>query len=129
MGLTRFFSSSSPRSGNGNSALRGALCRDSFYPAEIHYMQSPIGESLQLELALLRRSLGDIAGKVEHCDDCHRALLIGERVYEYDNGELQLPALCRDGERDTPAHTRTVHTAAHGHSIRILDRRPVKRAA
>jgi hypothetical protein len=91
-------------------------------------MQSLNGESLQLELALLRRSLGDIAGQVEHCNCCHRALLIGERVYEYDTGELRC-ALCRDRERRTPSRSRTVHTAAHGHSIRVLDQRPAKRAA
>jgi hypothetical protein len=91
-------------------------------------MQSPIDESLQLELALLRRGLGDIAGKVEHCHGCLRALLIGERVYEYDNGELRC-SLCCDRERRPAAHSRTVHTAAHGHSIRMLDQRPVKRAA
>jgi hypothetical protein len=91
-------------------------------------MQSHTGDSLQLELALLRRSLGDIAGKVEHCDGCHRALLIGERAYEYDSGELRC-ALCRDHERRAPSQSRTVHTAAHGHSIRLLDQRPVKRAA
>jgi hypothetical protein len=91
-------------------------------------MQSPIGDMPEFELALLRRSLGDIAGKVEHCHGCHRAMLIGERVYEYDNGELRC-ALCRDRERAVPAHSRTVHTAAHGHSIRMLDRRPAKHAA
>jgi hypothetical protein len=91
-------------------------------------MQTSIGDTPELELALLRRSLGDIAGKVEHCHGCHRALLIGERVYEYDNGELRC-ALCRDRERRDPSNSHTVHTAAHGHSIRMLDRRPVKRAA
>jgi hypothetical protein len=91
-------------------------------------MQTSIGDTPELELALLRRSLGDIAGKVEHCHGCHRALLIGERVYEYDNGELRC-ALCRDRERRDPSSSHTVHTAAHGHSIRMLDRRPVKRAA
>ena len=91
-------------------------------------MQGPIGDMPELELALMRRSLGDIAGKVEHCHGCARALLIGERVYEYDNGELRC-ALCRDRERAAPAQWHTVHTAAHGHSIRLLDQRPVKRAA
>jgi hypothetical protein len=91
-------------------------------------MQTPIGDMPELELALLRRSLGDIAGKVEHCGSCQRAMLIGERVYEYDNGEVRC-ALCRDRERRDPADSHTVHTAAHGHSIRILDRRPAKRAA
>ena len=91
-------------------------------------MQSPIGESLQLELALLRRSLGDIADKVEHCHGCHRAMLIGERVYEYENGAV-LCALCRQRERDSPANSHTVHGPAFGHSIRIVDRRAVTRAA
>jgi hypothetical protein len=91
-------------------------------------MQTSIGDMPELELALLRRSLGDIAGKAEHCHSCHRALLIGERVYEYDNGELRC-ALCRGRERRDPAASHTVHTAAHGHSIRMLDRRPAKRAA
>lgn len=91
-------------------------------------MQTPIGDMPELELALLRRSLGDIAGKVEHCHGCSRALLIGERVYEYDEGDLRC-ALCRDRERRSPALSRTVHTAAHGHSIRVLDQRPAKRAA
>ena len=91
-------------------------------------MQTQIGDMPELELALLRRSLGDIAGKVEHCGGCHRAMLIGERVYEFDNGEVRC-ALCRDRERRSPADSHTVHTAAKGHSIRILDRRAVKRAA
>ncbi|MGH2863573.1 MAG: hypothetical protein ACRDLT_19015 [Solirubrobacteraceae bacterium] len=91
-------------------------------------MQTPIGDMPEFELALLRRSLGDIAGKVEQCHGCHRALLIGERLYEYDDGELRC-ALCRDRERRAPAQSRTVHTAAHGHSIRMLDQRPVKHAA
>lgn len=91
-------------------------------------MQSPTREMPELELALLRRSLGDIAGMSEHCDACHRALLIGERVYEYESGQLRC-ALCRDQERQPPMLSRTVHTAAHGHSIRRLDERPVRRAA
>ncbi len=81
-----------------------------------------------LELALLRRSLGEIAGRVEHCDGCGRALLIGERVYEFE-GRGRRCALCADRERQAPADSHTVHTAAHGHSIRLLDRRPAKRAA
>jgi hypothetical protein len=91
-------------------------------------MQTPIGDMPELELALLRRSLGDIAGQVEHCHHCERAMLIGERVYEYEDGSLRC-ALCRDRERRAPAQSRTVHTAAQGHSIRMLDRRPAKRAA
>jgi hypothetical protein len=81
-----------------------------------------------LELALLRRSLGDIAGMVEHCHGCARAMLIGERVYEYESGDVRC-ALCRDREARDPVAFHTVHTAASGNSIRMLDRRPVRRAA
>jgi hypothetical protein len=91
-------------------------------------MQTPIGDMPELELALLRRSLGGLAAAVEHCDGCQRAMLIGERVYDYENGEVRC-SLCRNRERRSPAASHTVHTAAHGHSIRVLDRRPVKRAA
>jgi len=91
-------------------------------------MQTSIGDMSDLELALLRRSLGDIAGTVEHCHGCARAMLIGERVYEYESGDVRC-ALCRDREARDPVASHTVHTAASGNSIRMLDRRPVRRAA
>ncbi len=91
-------------------------------------MQMSGGGTPDLELALLRRSLGEISGKVEHCHSCERALLIGERVYEYENGELRC-ALCRVERAGQSAPWHTVHTAAHGHSLRLLDRRPARRAA
>lgn len=95
-------------------------------------MQPSIGDTPALERALLRRSLSAVAGRAEHCDRCERALLIGERIYEYESGELRC-SLCRDHHRDSghddPTSWRTVHTAAHGNSIRLLDRRPARRAA
>ena len=91
-------------------------------------MQISIGDMPDLELALLRRSLGDIAGTVEHCHGCTRAMLIGERVYEYESGDVCC-ALCRDREARDPVASHTVHAAAFGHSIRMLDRRAVRRAA
>ena len=91
-------------------------------------MQAPSQDTPALELALLHRGLGEIAGSAEHCDRCSRALLIGERVYEYEDGGLAC-SLCREREHRTPSLTRTVHTAASGHSIRVLDRRPLKRSA
>ena len=76
-----------------------------------------------LELALLRRGLEDRAAETERCGGCRRSLLIGERVFEYEAG----PALCelcsiRD-RNHSPAHSHIVHGPAHGHSIRIIDRR------
>ena len=92
-------------------------------------MQSPIGDMPELELALMRRSLGDIAGTVEHCHGCQRAMLIGERVYEYESGELRC-ALCRDREAQRPRRSPARCTPPpSGNSIRMLDRRPVRRAA
>jgi recombinational DNA repair protein (RecF pathway) len=91
-------------------------------------MHAPSHDRPALELALLHRSLGEITASTEHCGRCGRALLIGEHVYEYADGGLAC-SLCRDRERATPALTRTVHTAASGHSIRVLDRRPRKRSA
>jgi hypothetical protein len=91
-------------------------------------MHTQIGDMPEFELALMRRSLGGLAQAAEHCDSCERAMLIGERVYEYESGAV-LCALCRNRERDTPAASHTVHGPAFGHSIRILDRRVVTRAA
>jgi hypothetical protein len=91
-------------------------------------MHTQIGDMPELELALMRRSLGGLSEAAEHCGSCERAMLIGERVYEYEGGTI-LCALCRSGERDSPADSHTVHGPAFGHSIRILDRRVVKRAA
>ncbi len=64
-------------------------------------MQTPIGDMPELELALLRRGLGGLADAVEHCHSCQRAMLIGERVYEYENGEVRC-SLCRNRERRQP---------------------------
>jgi hypothetical protein len=91
-------------------------------------MDTTIGDRPDLEMALLRRSLGGLAETIEHCDGCHRAMLIGERVYEYDSGEVRC-ALCQDREVSSPADSHTVHGPAFGHSIRVLDRRVSKRAA
>jgi len=91
-------------------------------------MHTQIGDMPELELALMRRGLGGRAHAAEHCDGCARSMLIGERVYEYESGVI-LCALCRNRERDSPAGSHVVHGPAFGNSIRILDRRPKKRAA
>jgi hypothetical protein len=75
-----------------------------------------------LEVALLRRSLAGLADRIERCGRCARTMLLGERVYEYSSGEIRC-ALCRDGERQAPADSHTVHGAEFGHSIRVIDRR------
>jgi hypothetical protein len=87
-----------------------------------------VGETPELELALFRRSLAELADECERCHRCHRSLLIGERVYEYSNGHL-VCELCRDREHAEPDEMRIVHGPAFGHTLRIIDRRPARRAA
>jgi hypothetical protein len=85
-------------------------------------MQSPPREMPDLELALLRRGLDDMAAGSEHCRHCHRTPLIGERVYTYASGGM-LCELCRDAEREAPAASRIVHGPEFGHTMRITDHR------
>lgn len=77
-----------------------------------------------LELALLRRSVGAIAAGAERCGHCRRTPLVGERIYLYESGEM-LCELCRALRRERPAVSRTVHSPELGNAvrIRITDRR------
>jgi hypothetical protein len=72
----------------------------------------------ELELALLRRSVGAIAAGCERCGHCHRTPLVGERVYVYESGEL-LCELCRALHRKPPAASRVVHSSEMGNAVRI----------
>jgi hypothetical protein len=75
-----------------------------------------------LELALLRRGVDERSAGRECCSRCRRTPLTGERVYDYDNGQV-LCELCRARHREPPLASRLVHTAAFGHTIRIIDQR------
>ena len=77
---------------------------------------------VELELALLRRSLAGIARAIERCGRCGRSMLVGERVYEYPSGAVRCE-LCRLRERSDPAQTHTVHGPEFGHTLRVRDRR------
>jgi hypothetical protein len=81
-----------------------------------------------LHLALMRRSLPELANDSELCDDCGRRLLLGERVYEFESGThcCQLCRARRDGEA-TAVHV--VHSPAFGRTIRIVERRSSAQAA
>jgi len=83
---------------------------------------STASDTAELEIALLRRSIGDLEAVVERCGNCHRAMLIGERVYEYGSGAI-LCALCRDRAVPRPVGSRRIHGPAFGHSIRVIDQR------
>jgi hypothetical protein len=86
----------------------------------MHTTNSTVGDSLDLELALLRRGLGGF--QPERCAGCQRAMLIGERVYEYESGSVRCE-LCRGRAHANAIESHTVHGPAFGHSIRIVDRR------
>ena len=79
-----------------------------------------------LELALLRRSVDDMAAGTERCRHCHRTPLIGERVYLFDRGGM-LCELCRSVRRDTPVRSVPVHGPEFGHTMRITDQRATER--
>ncbi len=85
-------------------------------------------EMPELELWLMRRSLAGLADTIERCGRCRRTLLIGERVYEYASGRL-LCGLCTDREHGDPADSHLVHGHEFGHTIKVLDHRPVHQRA
>lgn len=85
-------------------------------------MRTSVREMPELELALLRRGLDDLAAGCERCEHCHRTPLIGERVYVYESGSI-LCELCRDLHRDAPHTSRMVHGPEFGHTLRITDHR------
>jgi hypothetical protein len=79
-------------------------------------------EMAELELALLRRGVDQRAAGQECCARCHRAPLIGERVYTYDGARV-LCELCRSRNREEPNGSRLIRTPAFGNTLRILDQR------
>ncbi len=87
-----------------------------------------VGDTPDLELALLRRSIDRLADECERCSRCRRSLLVGERVYDYAGGHIACE-LCRAREHSEPDEMRIVHGPAFGHTLRIVDRRPERRAA
>ncbi len=84
-------------------------------------MDADVREMPDLELALMRRGLDDMAAASERCGRCERTPLVGEHVHVY--ADRVLCELCRELERDPPLHVSLVHGPAFGHSIRIRDRR------
>jgi hypothetical protein len=79
-------------------------------------------DTLDLELALLRKGLDERLAGSERCTCCNRTPLVGERVYVFAAGKIACE-LCRVRERDTPIATRTVHGPEFGHTMRITDQR------
>jgi hypothetical protein len=79
-------------------------------------------DTLDLELALLRKGLDERLAGSERCTCCNRSPLVGERVYVFQSGTIACE-LCRVRQRDSPIGTRTVHGPEFGHTMRITDQR------
>jgi hypothetical protein len=79
-------------------------------------------DTLDLELALLRKGLDERLAGSERCTGCNRTPLVGERVYVFQSGTIACE-LCRVRHRDSPIGTRTVHGPEFGHTMRITDQR------
>jgi hypothetical protein len=71
-----------------------------------------------LEIALLRRGVGDRSARNQHCRDCGRSPLVGEHVYAYANGRVCCE-LCRALRRDEPVSSALVHGPEHGNAVRV----------
>jgi hypothetical protein len=81
-------------------------------------MATQVREMPELELAMLKRSVDEIAAGCERCGHCNRTPLVGERVYLYAGGGM-LCELCRTLRRERPMQSRLVHGPEFGHAVRI----------
>jgi hypothetical protein len=71
-----------------------------------------------LERALLRKSVGALAGDSRRCADCGRTPLIGETLHRYTGGAI-VCELCRPLRRSAPDHSEPVRTSESGLAVRI----------
>jgi hypothetical protein len=102
--------------------LRQVKRRKADLTVENDGMRSGIDDRTDLERALLRRGVVQRTADTERCERCRRTPLIGERVYVLDRGGVCCE-LCRAVETRAPVDSRVVRGPAHGHSIRLTDRR------
>ena len=85
-------------------------------------MQTTVSDMVDLELALMKRGLDWLTATSLRCGQCHRSLLVGERVYLYESGTA-LCELCRAREHSAPSGSHTVHGPEFGHTLRVIDQR------
>jgi hypothetical protein len=90
--------------------------------ANTDVMGTFVREIQELELALLRRGVGELEAERERCGRCQRTPLFGERVYVYSSGAIACE-LCRPFQREDPIVSRIVHGPEFGHTMRISDQR------
>lgn len=78
--------------------------------------------SPELELELLRRSVGALVGERTRCADCRRTPLVGERVHRYE-GDRFVCELCHPLRRGESLGSHLVLGGEHGRAVRIVVRR------
>jgi hypothetical protein len=71
-----------------------------------------------LELRLLRKSVGAMSGGRHRCSDCGRTPLEGEHVHHYTRGTV-VCELCRQLRRDEPVRTLKVLHSEHGQTVKV----------
>jgi hypothetical protein len=78
-------------------------------------------DTLELELALLRRGVKERKAKRRACARCDRTPLVGERVYMIETG-VMVCELCRSGDADAPLGWTFVRGPEFGHTLKLLER-------
>ncbi len=71
-----------------------------------------------LERALLRKSVGSLAGRRDRCADCGRTPLIGETLHRYPGGST-VCELCSPLRRGEPAESERVRHGECGLTVRV----------
>ncbi len=85
-------------------------------------MRVDVDDTVDLELALLRRGVVERAAHMERCGRCERTPLIGERVYVYNQKTVRCE-LCRVAEHRAPENPHVIHGPEFGHTMKISDQR------
>ena len=71
-----------------------------------------------LERALLRKSVGSLAGTRHRCADCGRTPLVGETLHHYAGG-VSVCELCRPLRRGAPVESEPVRHSEFGLTVRV----------
>lgn len=71
-----------------------------------------------LERALLRKSVGALAGGRHRCADCGRTPLIGELLHRWPGGAT-VCELCGPLRRGEAIETERVRHSEYGHAVRV----------
>jgi hypothetical protein len=79
---------------------------------------APTIDEQDLERALLRKSVGVLAGDLHRCADCGRTPLIGETLYRFA-GAATVCELCKPLRRGEPESRERVRNSECASTVRI----------